>query len=74
MDSQEKILRTSAEDFKKYLKYCPDAHLILGGCADNRGSVEYNRGLTGRRVAPTKNYVGEHGVPADHIGRALSGE
>jgi hypothetical protein len=74
VDSQEKILRTLAEDFKKYLKYSPDAHLILGGYADNRGSVEYNRGLTGRRVARTKNYLGEHGVPADHIETRSFGE
>jgi len=74
VDSQEKILRTLAEDFKKYLKYSPDAHLILGGYADNRGTVEYNRGLTERRVARTKNYLGEHGVPADHIETRSFGE
>jgi hypothetical protein len=74
VDSQEKILRTLAEDFKQYLKYSPDAHLILGGYADNRGSVEYNRGLTGRRVARTKNYLVEHGVPADHIETRWFGE
>ena len=74
VDSQEKILRTLAEDFKKYMKYSPDAHLILGGYADNRGSVEYNRGLTERRVTRTKNYLVEHGVPADHIETRSFGE
>jgi hypothetical protein len=74
VDSQEKILSTLAEDFKQYLKYSPDAHLILGGYADNRGSVEYNRGLTERRVARTKNYLVEHGVPADHIETRSFGE
>jgi len=74
VDSQEKILRTLAQDFTKYLKYSPDAHLILGGYADNRGTVEYNRGLTERRVARTKNYLREHGVPADHLETRSFGE
>jgi hypothetical protein len=74
VDSQEKILRTLAQDFTKYLKYSPDAHLILGGYADNRGSVEYNQSLTQRRVARTKNYLVEHGVPADHIETRSFGE
>ena len=62
--SQEKILATLADDFKKYLKFRPDAHLILGGHADERGSQEYNKGLTERRVERTRNYLIEHGVSA----------
>jgi hypothetical protein len=41
--------------------------LILGGHADPRGSEEYNKALTERRVERTKNFLVEHGVPADHI-------
>jgi len=67
LDSQAGILKTLAEDFKKYLKYKPDAHLILGGHADPRGSEEYNKGLTQRRVKRTENFLVEHGVPADHL-------
>jgi outer membrane protein OmpA-like peptidoglycan-associated protein len=67
LDSQAEILNTLAEDFKSYLKYKPDAHLILGGHADPRGSEEYNKGLTQRRVERTTNSLVEHGVPADHI-------
>ncbi len=67
LDSQAGILKTLAEDFKKYLKYKPDAHLILGGHADPRGSEEYNKGLTQRRVRRTENFLVEHGVPADHL-------
>jgi outer membrane protein OmpA-like peptidoglycan-associated protein len=67
VDSQAEILNTLAEDFKSYLKYKPDAHLILGGHADPRGSVEYNKGLTQRRVERTENSLVEHGVPADHL-------
>jgi outer membrane protein OmpA-like peptidoglycan-associated protein len=67
VDSQAEILRALADDFKSYLKYMPNAHLILGGHADPRGSAEYNKGLTERRVERTKNFLMEHGVPADHF-------
>jgi outer membrane protein OmpA-like peptidoglycan-associated protein len=67
VDSQEDILKTLASDFTKYLKYSPDAHLIIGGHADPRGSVTYNKGLTERRVERTKGYLVERGIPADHI-------
>src|SRR4029077_19275514 len=66
LDSQAEILKTLAADFKSYLKYKPDAHLILGGHADPRGSEEYNKALTQRRVERAKNFLVEHGVPADH--------
>jgi outer membrane protein OmpA-like peptidoglycan-associated protein/opacity protein-like surface antigen len=67
LDSQADILKALSGDFKNYLKYLPDAHLILVGHADPRGSVEYNKALTERRVDRTKNFLVEHGVPADHI-------
>jgi len=67
VDSQAEILKTLAQDYKNYLKYKPDAHLILGGHADPRGSEEYNKGLTERRVGRTKSFLVEHGVPEDHI-------
>ncbi len=67
LDSQEEILKSLAEDYVNYLKLMPDAHLILGGHADPRGSVEYNKGLTQRRVDRTKSYLVAHGVPEDHI-------
>jgi outer membrane protein OmpA-like peptidoglycan-associated protein/opacity protein-like surface antigen len=67
VDSQAEILKTLAEDYKNYLRYRPDAHLILGGHADPRGSEEYNKALTQRRVDRTKSFLVEHGVPEDHI-------
>jgi hypothetical protein len=48
--------------------------LILGGHADNRGSVKYNQSLTERRVQRTKNYLGQHGVSAEHIDTRSFGE
>jgi outer membrane protein OmpA-like peptidoglycan-associated protein len=67
VESQEMILATLAEDFKRYLTFKPDAHLILGGHADDRGSVEYNKALTERRVARTKAFLVDHGVSATAI-------
>ena len=65
--SQEQILVRLSTDFKRYLTFSPNAHLILGGHADPRGSVPYNKGLTDRRVARTRTFLVEHGVPADHL-------
>ena len=74
LDSQAAILQALAGDFVSYLKYRPDAHLILSGHADPRGGPVYNKGLTDRRVARTKDFLVEHGVPADHIDTKSFGE
>ena len=67
LPSQEQTLNTLAGDFQKYLQSKPDAHLILEGHADPRGSVEYNQALSERRVDRTKRFLVEHGVPAANI-------
>jgi len=74
LDSQADILSTLAADFKSYLKYMPDAHLILSGHADPRGTPEYNKKLTERRVERAKSFLVEHGVPADHFELKALGE
>jgi outer membrane protein OmpA-like peptidoglycan-associated protein len=65
--SQAATLETLATDFKQYLGYKPDAHLILEGHADTRGAQDYNQKLSDRRVERTKSYLVEKGVPPDHI-------
>ncbi|MGB8477032.1 MAG: OmpA family protein [Candidatus Acidiferrum sp.] len=65
--SQAATLDTLASDFKQYLTYKPDAHLILGGHADVRGGKKYNQLLSERRVDRAKNFLIEKGVPADHL-------
>ena len=65
--SQARTLTALASDFKKYLESKPDAHLILGGHADHRGSDAYNQALTERRVNRVKAFLVEQGVPVDHI-------
>lgn len=67
LSSQKQTLLTLAGDFKKYLAFKPDAHLILQGHADPRGGPEYNKKLSERRVERTKAYLVTQGVSADAI-------
>ncbi|HYL65425.1 MAG TPA: OmpA family protein [Candidatus Methylomirabilis sp.] len=72
--SQADTLDKLATDFKQYLTYKPDAHLILGGHTDVRGGQEYNQLLSERRVERTKSYLVEKGVPTDHLETRALGE
>jgi outer membrane protein OmpA-like peptidoglycan-associated protein len=65
--SQQGTLTALASDFKKYLVYKPEAQLTLTGHADVRGSVEFNQALSERRVARTKQFLVEQGVPEGKI-------
>lgn len=67
LPSQQKTLISLAADFKKYIETTPDAHLILGGHADHRGSVEFNQALSERRVNRVKSFLVEQGVPEANI-------
>jgi outer membrane protein OmpA-like peptidoglycan-associated protein len=72
--SQEKTLNALASDFLIYLQNKPDAHLTLEGHADPRGSMEYNQGLSERRVDRVKRFLVERGVPAANIQTKAFGE
>src|SRR3984957_7401111 len=75
VDSQEKVLLTLSTDFNRYLTFKPQAHLILQGHADHRGTPEFNKALTERRVERTRNFLTGHGVPSENIEtRALGDE
>jgi len=75
VESQQKIMLSLAADFSRYLTFKPDAHLILEGHADHRGSIEFNKDLTERRVDATKSFLIGHGIPGDNIEtRALGKE
>ena len=67
LPSQQKTLVSLASDFKEYLQSKPDAHLILGGHADHRGSAELNQALSERRVDRVKAFLVEQGVPEGNI-------
>lgn len=74
VDSQQKVLASLASDFNRYLEFKPQAHLILDGHADRRGSIEYNKDLTERRVTRAKSFLVEHGVPEANIETHALGE
>ena len=74
LPSQQQTLTSLADDFKKYLTFKPDAKLNLRGHTDPRGAPEYNQKLSERRVGSTKNFLVEHGVPADAITVEAVGE
>jgi outer membrane protein OmpA-like peptidoglycan-associated protein len=74
VDSQQVTLKTLAEDFKAYLAIKPEAHLILTGHADIRGTEEYNQALTERRVNRAKQFLVEQGVAQDQIETRAVGE
>jgi OmpA family len=65
--SQRQTLVALAKDFKEYLQSKPEAHLILEGHADVRGSDAYNQALSERRVNSTKHFLIEQGVPEANI-------
>ena len=67
VESQQEVLASLATGFVRYLTFRPEAHLILGGHADLRGSSEYNKALTQRRVDRVKSFLVEHGVPSGSI-------
>jgi outer membrane protein OmpA-like peptidoglycan-associated protein len=53
--------------FKQYLEFRPEAHLILEGHADRRGSIKYNKALSQRRADRIKSYLVDKGVPGANI-------
>ena len=75
VESQEKVLLKLSSDFNRYLTFKPQAHLILQGHADHRGTPSYNKELTERRVERTRTFLIEHGAPTTSIEtRALGDE
>jgi len=67
LSSEKETLKTVAEEFKKYLAYKSDAHLVLSGHADRRGAESYNKLLSQRRAELAKQFLVEQGVPAENI-------
>jgi outer membrane protein OmpA-like peptidoglycan-associated protein len=74
VESQQQILKALAEDFKGYLAIKPEAHLILTGHADVRGTQEYNQALTERRVNRAKQFLVEQGIVGSGIETRAVGE
>jgi hypothetical protein len=72
--SQQLELATTADGFKKYLEYDPDAKISVEAYADIRGSKPFNQDLSERRVERIKQYLVEQGVSADKVETAAYGK
>lgn len=67
LPSEQETLKSIADEFKKYLTFKPDAHLMLSGHADRRGPQAYNKPLSERRAELAKRFLVEQGVPEANI-------
>jgi len=67
VSSQEQVLQQLADIFKQYNSLLPDAHLILEGRADRRGSVKYNMALSQRRADRVKGFLVSQGLTDGNI-------
>ncbi len=65
--SQGDRLEEIVTNFKQYLQMRPEANLILQAHADLRGSVDFNKALSQRRADLVKDYLVDHGIPAERI-------
>ncbi len=66
--------RPKLETLADFLDEHPDYEVIIEGHADNRGSDEYNRGLSERRALAVKEYLVDLGVNADRLQTIAYGE
>jgi outer membrane protein OmpA-like peptidoglycan-associated protein len=67
LPSEKQALQTIAEEFKKYLSFKSDAHLLLAGYADRRGPTAYNQRLSERRAQLANRFLIEQGVAEANI-------
>ena len=74
LPSEMETLKSTADTFVKYLAYKAEAHLVLSGHADRRGSKAYNKPLSERRAELAKRYLVEQGVPEANIETQAYGE
>jgi hypothetical protein len=72
--SQQLELDKTAEAFKKYLEYDPDARLSVLGNTDERDSNARNRPLSERRANRVKEYLVSVGIPENKIETTAQGK
>jgi len=65
--SQQSRLRDLVSNFKQYLQFRPEAHLILQDHADKRGTSAFNQVLSERRAERVRSFLVEQGVSAGEI-------
>jgi hypothetical protein len=67
VSSQEQMLNQLVTNFKEYLQFSPDAHLVLEGHADRRGSAKYNMALSERRAERVRSFLEAQGINAANL-------
>jgi hypothetical protein len=72
--SQQQALNRTAEGFKKYLEYDPDARLTVAGNTDVRDSNARNKPLSERRANRVKEYLVSLGIPENKIETVANGK
>lgn len=72
--SQHTTLAKTAEVFKKYLIYDPEARITLTAHADERGLVKANQALSERRGNRVKACLASEGIAEDKIDIVAMGE
>ena len=61
------VLTKDADVLKQVFTENPAFNVMVEGHADERGSAEYNLGLSDRRAAAAKEFLVQLGVPADRL-------
>ncbi len=61
------VLTKDAEILKQLFTDNPGFNVMVEGHADERGSAEYNLGLSDRRAGSAKDFLVQMGVPADRL-------
>lgn len=72
--SQQQALSRTADGFKKYLEYDPDAQLTIAGNTDVRDSNARNQPLSERRANRVKEYLVSLGIPENKIQTVANGK
>lgn len=60
-------LTRNADALKNIMSEFPNAAIIVEGHADERGSAEYNMGLSDRRATAVREFLGQLGVSGDRL-------
>jgi len=58
---------TTLDDLIKILNKYPDTNLEIQGHTDNKGTDEYNQGLSERRAAVVATYLKGHGIASGRV-------
>jgi hypothetical protein len=74
VQSQQALLQQTAEGFKKYMEYDPEAKLSVVGNTDVRDSNARNKPLSQRRADRVKQYLESLGVPGSNIETVAQGK